>query len=140
MYLLDTNVISELRRRAPHSAVTSWLTSQADDDLFVSVIVIGEIRQGVERLRGRDRTQAEALDSWLHAMVTAFGHRILPITVEIAQEWGRLNSRDPLPVADSLMAATARVHDLIVVTRNTTDYADTGVTVFNPFTAHPTGQ
>ena len=133
MYLLDTNVISELRRRTPSSTVTSWLASHADDDLFLSVIVIGEIRQGVERLRRRDPSQAAALDAWLQATVTAFQHRILPITVEVAQEWGRLNSRDPLPVTDSLIAATALVHDLTVVTRNTADYEDAGVRVLDPF-------
>jgi len=135
-YLLDTNVISELRRQKPNSAVTSWLDSQVDDDLFLSVIVVGEVRQAVERLRHRDRSQAAALDAWLQATVTAFGHRILPITVEIAQEWGRLNSRDPLPAADSLIAATAHVHGLTLATRNTADFMHTGVSVLNPFAAN----
>jgi predicted nucleic acid-binding protein len=137
MYLLDTNVVSELRRRKPDPTVRAWLGSQADDHLFLSVIVIGEIRQGVERLRRRDWSQAEALDSWLQATVDAFGYRILPVTVEIAQEWGRgrLNSGDPLPAADALIAATAKVHGLIVATRNTTDYAPTGISVLNPFVA-----
>jgi toxin FitB len=132
-FLLDTNVVSESRKRRPDRHVMSWLRSLSDDDVFLSVIVIGEIRQGIERLRRRDESQARALDPWMEAMQAAFATRIRPITVEIAQEWGVMNSGDPMPANDSLIAATAKVHDLTVVTRNTVDYRNIGIQTLNPF-------
>ena len=103
------------------------------DDLYLSVLVIGEIRQGIERLQRRDPIQAQAYERWLGALRTEYADRILPVTEEVAEEWGRLNAIDPLPVIDGLLAATAKVLGLTFVTRNTVDVARTGVALFNPF-------
>jgi len=101
------------------------------------VLVVGEIRSGIERLRRRDPAQADELDRWLEGTNSTYTDRILPVTAEVADEWGRLNVPDPLPVVDGLLAATAKVHDLTLVTRNTTDIARTGVKVLNPFAGGP---
>ena len=111
----------------------SKIASVPASDLHLSVLVLGEIRRGVERLRRRDPTQAANLESWLAQLRTNFRDRILPITAEIAEEWGRLNVPDPVPTVDGMIAATARVHGLTVATRNTADFARTGVPTFNPF-------
>lgn len=103
------------------------------DDLFLSVLVVGEIRQGVERLRRRDPKQADVFDRWLRALRRDYGERVLPVTAAIAEEWGRLNVPDPLPVVDGLLAATARVHSLTLVTRNAAQVERTGVNLLNPF-------
>lgn len=133
-YLVDTNVISELRKgERADAAVTDWMAHVGDDEVYLSVLVVGEIRQGVERVRRRDVEQAEALDAWLRRITDAHADRVLPITSPIAETWGRLNVRDPLPVVDALLAATALVHGLTVATRNVTDIARTGVAVVNPF-------
>lgn len=133
-YLVDTNVISELRKgERADTAVTAWMADVDDDAVYLSVLVIGEIRQGVERIRRRDVAQAEALDAWLRRIVDDHADRVLPITSTIAETWGRLNVPDPLPVVDALLAATALVHDLTVATRNVADIARTGVAVVNPF-------
>lgn len=133
-YLVDTNVISELRKgERADTAVTAWMADVDDDAVYLSVLVVGEIRQGVERIRRRDVTQAEALDAWLRRIVDDHADRVLPITSTIAETWGRLNVPDPLPVVDALLAATALVHDLTVATRNVGDIARTGVAVVNPF-------
>jgi predicted nucleic acid-binding protein len=95
--------------------------------------VVGEIRQGVERLRRRDPKQATVFERWLATLRRDHGDRVLPITVGIAEEWGRLNVPDPLPVVDGLLAATAKVHDLTLVTRNTGQVERTGAKLLNPF-------
>ena len=99
----------------------------------VSVIALGEIRQGIERLNHRDATAATRLEVWLQGLYGLFSERILPITREIAEEWGRLNAQRPLPAADSLLGATANVHRLILATRNVKDLDRTGVELVNPF-------
>jgi predicted nucleic acid-binding protein len=133
-FLLDTNVVSELRKSAPNPHVLAWHESQRHADAYLSVLVAGEIRQGIERVRSRDHTQAEALERWLGRLVTAYRERILPITDAIADEWGRLNALpQPLPVVDGLMAATAKVHRLVLVTRNVGDVARAGADIINPF-------
>lgn len=133
-YLVDTNVISELRKgERANAEVAAWMAQVGDDELYLSVLVVGEIRQGVERIRRRDVAQAEALDAWLRRIVDDHADRVLPITSTIAETWGRLNVPDPLPVVDALLAATALVHDLTVATRNVGDIARTGVAVVNPF-------
>jgi hypothetical protein len=101
--------------------------------MFLSVLVVGEIRRGVENVRRKDPTQAQTLDAWCGRVVIAFNGRILPVTQEIAETWGRLSAPDKLPLIDGLLAATAIVHDLILVTRNTRDVARTGVKLLNPF-------
>lgn len=132
-FLLDTNVLSEVRKARPAPAVRRWFAAVASDDLFLSVLVVGEIRQGVERLERRDPTQAAVYRRWLDALVRDHRARLLPITPAIADRWGRLNVDDPLPVVDGLMAATALEHGLTFVTRNTEDVARTGVSLLDPF-------
>lgn len=132
-YLLDTNVVSEIRKKAPDPGVSAWLASVPDDELFLSVLVVGEIRQGIERLARRDVARAEIFEQWLSRLVHGYGDRIVPITARVAEAWGRLNVPDPVPVVDGLMAATALVHDWILVTRNVDDVASTGVRLLDPF-------
>lgn len=133
-FLLDTNVISELRKRdRSDPGVRSWFATVADDELYLSVLVIGEIQQGIELVKSRDAAKAEALQRWLSQVKKSFGPRMLPVTVSVAEEWGRLNSIRPLPTIDSLLAATASVNGLTLVTRNVADIEGTGVHCLNPF-------
>lgn len=132
-FLLDTNVMSEVRKPHANPHVRAWLTSVKGFDLYLSVLVVGEIRQGIERLRRRDPAQALAYDTWLTQLQQDYADRILPITEKVAEEWGRLNSPNPVPVIDGLLAATAKVEGLTFVTRNTADVARTGVRLLNPF-------
>ena len=132
-YLLDTNVVSEARKAQGNANVKRWLASVPRGSLYLSVLTIGEIRRGIEILRGRDPTQATALDTWLTALRTGYLDRLLPVTTEISEEWGRLNVPDPVPTVDGLLAATARVHGLTLVTRNTRDLVRTGVRLLDPF-------
>lgn len=133
-YLLDTNVISELRKGQRCNAnVAAWFASVPDSTLHLSVLVLGEIRRGIERIRLRDVRAASALETWLTQVVTQHRDRIFPVTQEVAEEWGRMNAIRPLPTIDSLLAATAKVHGLTLVTRNVTDMAGIGVTCINPF-------
>ena len=133
MYLLDTNVLSEARRPAGDPGVKAWLASVRGSELYLSVLVLGEIRRGVELLRRRDAAQATVFDEWLTQLHRAYADRLIPITPAIAEEWGRLNVPDPLPVIDGLLAATAKVARLTLVTRNTADLARSGVPLLNPF-------
>jgi toxin FitB len=133
-FLLDTNVISELRKGArANPGVVEWLREVEDDELYLSVLVLGEIRQGIERLRARDPASAERLERWLGGLADGYRGRILSIDEPVAQLWGRLNVPDPLPAVDGLLAATALVNDLTLVTRNVRDVARTGVRVLDPF-------
>lgn len=135
-YLIDTNVISEVRKGGRANAnVARWFESIDDTELYLSVLVLGEIRQGVERARGRDPARAAALESWLTQVREAFGSRILGVSQPVADEWGRMNALRPLPVIDSLLAATAKVHGLTLVTRNAADVAGSGADCLNPFDA-----
>jgi predicted nucleic acid-binding protein len=133
-FLLDTNVISELRKTGrTNTAVTQWLASVDADDLFLSVLVVGELHQGIERLRRRDPVAARKLDRWLMVLTESYADRILAVDLETATLWGRLNVPDPLPAVDGMLAATAIVHNLTLVTRNTSDVGRTGVRLVNPF-------
>jgi toxin FitB len=134
-FLLDTNVISEPRKPAPHPGVLAWMRRQADagTETYISVLVVGEVRRGIDRVRPRDRRHADALEAWLANMVGAYADRILPITLAVAEEWGRIDAAVRPPLVDGLMAATAKVHHLTVVTRNVADFAGTGVPLVNPF-------
>lgn len=134
-FLLDTNILAEVRKARADPAVAAWFDSVDGAQLYISVLVVGEIRQGIVRLRRRDARQAAAYDSWLGRLRREFGDRVLPVTEEIALEWGRLNAAGPLPAIDGLMAATALVRGLTFVTRNVRDVARTGVAVLNPFEA-----
>jgi toxin FitB len=138
-YLIDTNVISELRKGArADRRVVDWFAGLAEDDLYLSVLTVGEIRKGIERIRLRDRRAAASLERWLHEVIDAHRDRILPIDQTVAEEWGRLNVPDPLPVVDGLLAATAAVHGLVLATRNVKDLLRTGVSLLNPFEPIPT--
>ena len=133
-YLLDTNVVSELRRgERTNRGVVEWFAGVADEELYLSVLTAGELRRGIDNIQRRDREAAAALNRWLHGLVDSFGERLLPINHAIAVEWGRMNVARSLPVIDSLLAATARVHGLTFITRNTKDVAPTGVACLNPF-------
>jgi hypothetical protein len=133
-YLVDTNVISELRKRERgHPGVVRWAASVEPMELHTSVLVIGEIRHGIELKRRSDTAQAAALEVWLDQLRAGLGGRILPVDERIAEAWGRLGIPDPVPSIDGLIAATAMVHGLTVVTRNVSDLARTGVAVLDPF-------
>ena len=133
-YLLDTNVVSELRKATGDDRVKAWFKTVAGHELFLSVLVVGEIRQGIERLRHRDPEQAQVYEIWLETLKRDYRERVLEISTDVAEAWGRLNAAHTLPVIDGLLAATALVHNLILVTRNVSDVERTGVTLLNPFT------
>jgi toxin FitB len=133
-YLVDTNVLSETRKRQPEVGVANWIAATPPDRLHVSVLTLGEMDQGIARVRGRgDRNQASALERWLREVQAGFEDRVLPVTLPVAAAWGRQQYTQPLPVIDALIAATALVHGLTVVTRNVKDFESTGVQVLNPF-------
>lgn len=133
-YLLDTNVISEVRkkqRRDPH--VGRWWSRVRDSEIYLSVLVLGEIRKGIEIARRKDLQKAVALESWQETVYTAFDGRVLGIDSAVAEEWGRMNARRSFPILDGLLAATAMVHGLTLVTRNVADLAGSGALLLNPF-------
>jgi toxin FitB len=133
-YLIDTNIISEIRKDTRcDRRVAAWYAAVAEDDLYLSVLVVGEIRKGVELVRRRDPAKAQALERWLGEIDAAFGDRILPIDRAVTDEWGRIGALRPVPVVDGLLAATAKVHRMTLVTRNDSDVAGLGAEVLNPF-------
>jgi toxin FitB len=133
-YLWDTNVISELRKGTRANAnVRAWAKSAEHDDHYLPAVVVGELRQGIEAIRGRDPKTARHLDRWFERIVETHADRILPIDRRIAELWGRLNTPDPLPIIDGLIAATAIAHDLTLVTRDVAAVRRTGVRLLNPF-------
>lgn len=132
-YLLDTNVVSEMTKRTRNTGLQAWLDTVNGPSLYVSVLVFGEIRKGIELLRRRDAARAGAYESWLDRLRHDFAARILPVTAEVAEEWGKLTARRPLPVAAGLIAATASVQGWVLVTRNVKDFADLDVRMVNPF-------
>jgi predicted nucleic acid-binding protein len=135
MYLLDTCVISEARRRAPHAV--AWLRSTRPETLFLSALTVGEIMKGVTMKLRTDPPAAAALLRWLDDLRLIYADRILPVDEAVATRWGRLMAERPRPMVDTLIAATALVHNKIVVTRNVADFADAGVTVLDPWTMIP---
>ena len=134
-WLLDTNVVSELRKddRA-NTGVRTWFFDVNDADLFTSVLVLGEIRRGIESIRRRDTPAAMAIEQWLIRLAVGFGDRVIPIDARVADRWGALNVPDPVPTVDALLAATALVHDMTVVTRNVKDISGTGARTLDPTT------
>ena len=132
--LIDTNVLSELRKaKRCDAGVRQWFEETAAEELFISVLVLGEIRQGIERIRPRDPAQARALEKWLLWIAAEFHDRLLPVDAKVADQWGRLGLRQPVPVLDAFLAATARAHDLTIVSRDEEGFRHAGVTVINPF-------
>jgi predicted nucleic acid-binding protein len=132
-YLLDTNVVSELRTRDPDPHVLAWYETVTSAELFLSVLSIGEIRLGIERLRRKDQPQAGLLEQWLRGLQITYRDHLIDVDTVVAEEWGRLNIQDPLPVIDGLLAASAKVRGWILVTRNIADLKRTGVMLLNPF-------
>lgn len=133
-YLIDTNVISEIQKGSKaNEGVLEWYEGIKSDEIYLSVLVIGEIRQGIERLRRRNLEQADILEERLKKIRELFGERILPITLNIANRWAINNVPDLFPVIDGLLAATAIEHKLIFVTRNIKDVERSEVKLFNPF-------
>jgi len=133
-FLLDTNVISELRKRdRAHPNVVSWVTRTPVEEIATSVIVLAEIRRGIELKRRRYPKQAAALDHWFATMRAGLGDRVLPVDEPVAETWATLGIPDPLPLIDGLLAATAKVHGLTLVTRNVHDIARAGVDQLDPF-------
>jgi hypothetical protein len=133
-YLIDTNIISEVRKGARCDAsVSAWYASVADEDLFLSTLVLGEIRKGVELVRTRDPGKAAALERWLRDVEAAFAGRVLGIDNAVSDHWGRMSAIRHIPAIDGLLAATALTNDLTLVTRNDRDVAGLGAKVFNPF-------
>jgi predicted nucleic acid-binding protein len=142
-YLIDTNVISEIRKRERgHPRLVQWAASIDPNELHTSVLVIGEIRRGIEQKRRTDPDQAVALEGWLDRVRAGLGRRIIPVDERIAELWGKLGVRSTLSAVDGLIAATAIVRGLTIVTRNVGDMARTGASLLNPFatTGHGTGQ
>ena len=132
--LLDTNIVSEARKgRKADPDFLSWYEVVDEGELFLSVLVTGEIRKGIESARRQDMPKANTLDRWLRGLEDQFIDRILPVTAEIADRWGRLCAVRPLPTIDGLLAATALVHDLTLVTRNVAQVRETGFRLLNPF-------
>jgi len=132
MYLLDTNVISELRRPRPHSGVTAWLSGIGSGQIFISAVTLGELQAGVENARQQDTGRAESIESWIDGV--AASHNILPMDGGTFRCWARLMHAKPADlIADAMIAATAVVHNLTVVTRNLRDFERLGVPTFSPF-------
>jgi predicted nucleic acid-binding protein len=131
-YLLDTNVISELRKARPHGAVTAWISAMEEASLFVSAVTLGELQVGIERTRHQDPAKASALERWVDRMPAVY--RVLPMDIACFREWGRIMDKKPRELLqDAMIAATARVHRLIVATRNERDFKQLDVRTFNPF-------
>jgi predicted nucleic acid-binding protein len=135
-FLLDTNAISEIRRDRD-ARVRAWASQVDDATLHLSVLTIGEVRTGIERLRRRDPVQADVFADWLGQLHERFADRILPVDSAVADDWGRLNAPAPRNTVDSLIAATARIHGMTVVTRNTSDFANCDVQLINPWEYEP---
>ncbi len=132
MYILDTNVVSEVRRRTPQAV--RWIQGIRPDTLYLSVITIGEIMRGVMMKARTDPATAAALNQWLDNLRIVHADRILPVDDAVATLWGRLMAQRTRPMADALIASTARVHNKILVTRNIKDFADMGVEILDPWT------
>ena len=131
-YLLDTNVISELRKPKPHGGVLAWLRELRDEQIFLSVVTFGELQRGIERTRVQNRIKAEEIESWVERL--AGSARILSMDAVCFREWARLmEGKQEHLLEDAMIAATARIHGLVVATRNDQDFAQLDVDVINPF-------
>ena len=134
MYLLDTNVVSELRKPRPHGAVMAWLRAQDQRDLYISAVTLGELQAGIEITREQDTAKATEIEAWVDRLSELWN--VLPVDAVTFRVWAKLMHRrsDDL-IEDAMIAATARVHGLQVVTRNVKDFKDFGVSLLNPYTA-----
>ena len=134
MYLLDTNAASELRRPRPHGAVLEWIADVPAEQLFVSAVTVGEIQAGIEISREQDPAKAEELETWLDKVLVSYG--VLPMDAPVFREWARLmHRRSDTMTEDAMIAATAKLHPLTVVTRSVSDFDQLGVELTNPFEA-----
>lgn len=134
-FLLDTNVVSELRKPKPHGGVVAWLNQLRDEQLFLSAVTLGELQAGIEGTRAQDAKKAEEIESWVDQLADSI--QVLPMDAVCFREWGRLMNRKPEHlIEDAMIAATARVHGLTVATRHERDFAAFGVTLLNPFSAN----
>ena len=132
MYLLDTNVLSEMRRQRPHGAVVAWLAATQDWELHVAAVTIGELQAGIERVRGHNQGRAQEIEAWLDLVAMTFN--VVPMEARTFRIWARLmNGRQHSLTADAMIAATAIVHNMVVVTRNVRDFVPLGVEALNPF-------
>lgn len=136
MFLLDTNIVSELRRVRPHGAVLAWVRSVDDADLHLSAVTLGEIQAGIERTRDQDPDKAAEIEDWLDQVARTYN--ILPLDARTFRRWAKLMHRESDTVyEDAMIAATALVHNLTVATRNVRDFDRFPVTTFNPFDRDP---
>ncbi len=133
MFLLDTAIVSELRKRQPDVGVLGWVSAQQEDQLHLSVVTLGEIERGIQKRRKGDPVFSDALTVWLESLTRLYADRILPVTPSVARRWGRLSAQLGHESADLLIAATALTYGLTVVTRNTAHFEPTGVGLINPF-------
>jgi len=132
-FLLDTNVVSELYKARKNVKITDWIDSQAQDDLFLSVLTLGELRRGALMLRDRDPLRSTNLLSWIDDLETIYRNRVLPVTLNVAMRWGDISTDRSRPFIDTYLAATAIEHGLVLVTKNVKDIRDTSVDYVNPF-------
>ena len=131
-YLLDTNVVSETRKPRPHGAVLQWLSGMEAGRIFLSAVTLGELQVGIEKTKHQDPLKAEEIERWVDQLATVY--EVLPMDAQCFREWGRLMDRQPDGLMeDAMIAATARVHRLIVATRNERDFAQLDVRILNPF-------
>jgi len=132
VFLLDTNVVSELRRQRPHGAVVAWLRATPDVQLHLSAVTIGELQAGVEITRERDAAKAAEIEAWIDRVAAT--HNVLPMDARAFRRWARImHRRSDTLIEDAMIAATAAVNDLTVVTRNVRDFTQLGVATLNPF-------
>ena len=133
-YLLDTNIVSELRKPRPHGGVVAWLNQQEDEQLVLSAVTMGELQAGIERTRRQDSAKAAEIELWAEQLADSY--QILPMDTVCFREWGRIMDRKPDELLeDAMIAATARVHGLVVATRNEADFKRLDVEILNPFKA-----
>ena len=133
-YLLDTNILSETRKKQADEKVVAFLTSADPSSIYISILTLGELRKGVAQKRRTDPATAASLAAWVDGLEFGFANHILAVDTATAKVWGELSAQRPRPVIDTLLAATAIVHELTFVTRNTSDVDDIDVTLLNPFT------
>jgi predicted nucleic acid-binding protein len=138
-YLIDTNVLSEIRKGQARAQpeVYQWWLGMKDQELFLSVMTLGEIRKGIDRLGARDVSQTVALERWLDEVKLSFRERVIDVTMAVAERWGRLQAVRSLPEVDALLAASVLEYDLTLVTRNEADFEGLGIRVLNPFSQSP---